>query len=476
LSQGYSSAPLQLLVVRDQAETPLSVGVSEGIFVGARMCPDRRFTPRRELKHGLGSFLRQVRSDIKKRVLVGCFDIVQPLGRHAVRQQGYVGHVGEQGRLRRRRLLDFDVLRNLDFEHLLANLDNLHRAGLRVALDSPAFGPLIRLVVMIHVAEQQAGVGLVDDQPNVAYSTRNTFITSSPKVIDHLHRDPPLRLGLGERPGGVAVEALPGVLVDLGLQRGLERLVGVVGAEEIGVADEEALLVVVGVDEPAGDAVGPSERTSPLCGWNTSTPLILTWMRPSRRRQDVDVRLAEDHEQVALAGVLQVAGHVQVGVHARLQHRDAAELVELGRVGLVVEGAGDEHVEAGVAGLAGGGDQVRAADGAELGPMKMPARFSCHRRSALDVAALGADDSSPGHGTARRSDPVLLVGLLHAGGLAGFPASCGEVGWSPVRSAGGPAARSGSISSSSSSTASVRWGERLSTVNGPATRTFFLSS
>ena len=59
-----------------------------------------------------------------------------------------------------------------------------------------------------------------------------------------------------EGAGGVAVEGLPGVAVDFGLEGGLERLVGVVGAEEVGVADEEALLVVVGVDEPAGDAVG----------------------------------------------------------------------------------------------------------------------------------------------------------------------------------------------------------------------------
>ncbi len=58
---------------------------------------------------------------------------------------------------------------------------------------------------------------------------------------------------------------------------------------------------------------------------------------------------------------------MQVGVHARLEHRDAAELVELGGVGVVVEGAGDQHVEAGVAGLAGGGHQVGAGDGAELG-------------------------------------------------------------------------------------------------------------
>ena len=87
---------------------------------------------------------------------------------------------------------------------------------------------------------------------------------------------------------------------------------------------------------------------------------------PSVRGQDVDVRLAEDDEQVALAGVLQVVGHVQVGVHAGFEHGDAAELVELGGVGLVVEGAGDQHVEAGVAGLAGGGHQIGARDGAEL--------------------------------------------------------------------------------------------------------------
>ena len=63
-------------------------------------------------------------------------------------------------------------------------------------------------------------------------------------------------LRLVERPRGVAVQRRPGFGVDLGLQRGLQRAVGVVGAEEVGVADEEAFFVVVGVDEPAGDAVG----------------------------------------------------------------------------------------------------------------------------------------------------------------------------------------------------------------------------
>ena len=68
-----------------------------------------------------------------------------------------------------------------------------------------------------------------------------------------------------------------------------------------------------------------------------------------------------------LAGVLQVAGHVQVGVHARLEDGDAADLPELRCVGLVVERAGDQHVEADVRRLSGSGDQIRARDGAELG-------------------------------------------------------------------------------------------------------------
>jgi hypothetical protein len=80
-----------------------------------------------------------------------------------------------------------------------------------------------------------------------------------------------------------------------------------------------------------------------------------------------NVRLAEDDEEVAFAGVLEIFGHVQVGVHARLEHGDAAQLAELRGVRLVVEGAGDEDIEAGIAGLTRGGDEVGALYGTELG-------------------------------------------------------------------------------------------------------------
>ena len=85
--------------------------------------------------------------------------------------------------------------------------------------------------------------------------TRNTFITSSPRwLITFTAMRPDFGLSNGREVS--LLQRRPGFGVDLGLERGLERAVGVVRAEEVGVADEEAFFVVIGVDEPAGDAVG----------------------------------------------------------------------------------------------------------------------------------------------------------------------------------------------------------------------------
>ena len=182
-------------------------------------------------------------------------------------------------------------------------------------------------------------------------------------MIDDLHGDA-AAFGLVEGAGDVAVQALPGFFIDLGLQGGLEGLVRIVGAQEVGVTDEEGFLVVVGVDEPAGDAVGAVAddfaglRLEDVHAVDLHLNLaglavVLGGV------EDVDIRLAEDDEEVALAGVLEVLGHVQVGVHARLEHGSAAELVEFSGVGVEVKGAGNQHVKAGVGSLARGGDKVR---------------------------------------------------------------------------------------------------------------------
>jgi len=74
-------------------------------------------------------------------------------------------------------------------------------------------------------------------------------------MVDDFHGDA-AGLRFGERARGVAVQRGPCLFIDLGFQRGLQRAVRIVRAEEVGMADEEAFFVVVGVDEPAGDAVG----------------------------------------------------------------------------------------------------------------------------------------------------------------------------------------------------------------------------
>ena len=149
------------------------------------------------------------------------------------------------------------------------------------------------------------------------------------------------------------------------------------------------------------------------CGLKTSTPFTFTrsFVLVGIR---IDVGLAEDDEQVAFAGVLEVLGHVKVGVHARLEHGNTAELVELRGVRIVIERTGDQHVEGGVASLASGSDEVSALDSSEL---RADEDGGALLGVAIHVAAFGADEiAGPGRERSE-SDPVVLVGLLHAGDL-----------------------------------------------------------
>ena len=88
---------------------------------------------------------------------------------------------------------------------------------------------------------------------------------------------------------------------------------------------------------------------------------------PSFSWDEFDVGLTEDDEEIAFAGVLEILGHVEVCVHAGLEHGDAAQITKLRRMRLIVEGAGDQHIESGIARLASRSDEVGALNGAELG-------------------------------------------------------------------------------------------------------------
>lgn len=49
------------------------------------------------------------------------------------------------------------------------------------------------------------------------------------------------------------MQTAPRLFINLRFERCLERLAGIIGPQEIGVTDEEALLVVIGINESAGD-------------------------------------------------------------------------------------------------------------------------------------------------------------------------------------------------------------------------------
>ncbi len=104
--------------------------------------------------------------------------------------------------------------------------------------------------------------------------------------------------------------------------------VGVVRAEEIGVPDEEALLVVVGVDEPAGDAAGAV--AADLAGGRVEDvhavdphldPIAVGVFSAGREDVDVRVRDRRDERDLAALGedpVRRLAAGVELPVPGRV--------------------------------------------------------------------------------------------------------------------------------------------------------------
>src|SRR5262249_10916260 len=73
-------------------------------------------------------------------------------------------------------------------------------------------------------------------------------------VIDDLYGNL-TRLRFVKGAADCAVKTRPSRFVDLGPQRPLELVVGLIRACKVGVAHEKALSVVVGIDKPARDVV-----------------------------------------------------------------------------------------------------------------------------------------------------------------------------------------------------------------------------
>ena len=81
-------------------------------------------------------------------------------------------------------MFDFDVFWDEYFLNRLADFNQLRRARLRMRFELSPFRPVIRLVVVIHVAQQQAGRGSVDDQPHVAvHPDRPNFLSGPVPLV-----------------------------------------------------------------------------------------------------------------------------------------------------------------------------------------------------------------------------------------------------------------------------------------------------
>ena len=91
----------------------------------------------------------------------------------------------------------------------------------------------------------------------------------------------------------------------------------------------------------------------------------------------------------------------------------ADQLVEIRRVGVVVERAGDENVEVRVAGLAGRGHEVWPRHGSELGPDE-DGRALLERLVAFGVPTVGEDVRTRPGRDGVEDDSVILVSLLDA--------------------------------------------------------------
>ena len=179
LLPGAVQRSLQRLHVRHHPEAALRVRMRERI--GARHGRRRavRRTAGRKLQQRLGGLARQMIGEVEQRVLRRGAHVIQPLDRHAVAEQIVFRRVGEDGCPRRRWSAGHPVLAGRrdvhlhipwhpNLTHRLTDLDELRSSCRGMSFQPPSFCPLVRGVVMVDVAEQEARRRPVDDQPDVA--------------------------------------------------------------------------------------------------------------------------------------------------------------------------------------------------------------------------------------------------------------------------------------------------------------------
>ena len=102
---------------------------------------------------------------------------------------------------------------------------------------------------------------------------------------------------------------------------------------------------------------------------------------------------------------------MQIGIHAGLEHWEGTELVELGGLGFVVEGAADQHIKASISALPSSFHQVDARNRAELRADEDAGCFNAAIRIA--IGALAGDVAARPTIQRFKTDAVFLMGLLY---------------------------------------------------------------
>jgi hypothetical protein len=167
LFPGEFQGAFQLLDVGEHAEAALGVGVGEGIAVGGDGFGHGRAAAGGQLQQRFGRLLGQVLGQGEEAVFVGQAHVGQPLFGDAVAEQGVVAVPIKQQRFGRG-CGDGDRLVNGNFFDAFADFYQLGRAGAGMALNFAPHGPIVGGIVVIHIAEQQAGGCFVDDESYVA--------------------------------------------------------------------------------------------------------------------------------------------------------------------------------------------------------------------------------------------------------------------------------------------------------------------
>jgi hypothetical protein len=89
--------------------------------------------------------------------------VFHPLRRNAIPQQLGIGDLGKERRLSRREFWRLDIFRNDDFLDRLPNLHQLGGTCLGMGLQLSPFSPVLGLIVVIDVTEEQTPWRAVDN-------------------------------------------------------------------------------------------------------------------------------------------------------------------------------------------------------------------------------------------------------------------------------------------------------------------------